>query len=261
MTVKQNKDEVTQPTTEPVQEPTNESMVDEPTETPVEQPTKPKAKEPNGNTDVDIIELLSTVDKSVLLKSEVIQNLLETARKQEKDKLYKTVEGKENTIKQLNDTITDLQNQLKTKEELSMESEKALLEQIQAMKEAQDKLIKDMEKEREQARLAEVQAYRTQKIAEANGELVEALVKGNTKEEIDASIEVAKAEYQKIVAPLKQKVEELEKPSKSSAPKPSSPSTPPLMEFNLEQIKAMSPSEYAKYRENLLASIRVQSRR
>ena len=178
------------------------------------------------------------------------------ARQQEKNKLYKTIDEKDNTIKQLNDSIADLQTQLKTKEEVTMEGEKLLLEQIQAMKEAQDKLIQEMEIEKEQARLAKVQAYKTSKIAEANGEIIEALVKGASEEEIDASIEVAKAEYQKIVAPLKQQVEELGKPNKSNAPKPSNPSTPPQMEFTAEQIKAMSHEEYAKYREGLLKSLK-----
>lgn len=244
---------VTEPTNQQPQEPTTPTTkVEQPVVEPTPKVDKPKVD--GGNTNV--AELLSTVDKATLLKSEVVQGLLENARQQEKNKLYKTIEDKDNTIKQLNETISDLQNQLKIKEETTMEGEKVLLEQIQALKESHEQLLKDIEKEREQARLAEVKAYRTQKIAEANGELIEALVKGNTKEEIDASIEVAKAEYQKIVAPLKEKVEELVKPNKANAPKPSNPSTPPSMEFTAEQIKAMSPSEYAKYRENLLKSIR-----
>ena len=211
---------------------------------------KPTGAEPS------LIELLSSVDKGILLKSETIQGLLENARQQEKNKLYKTIDDKDSTIKQLNETILDLQSQLKTKEDTTMEGEKQLLEQIQAMKEAQDKLIQEMEKEKEQARLAKVQAYKTSKIAEANGEIITALVVGSTEEEIDASIEVAKAEYQKIVAPLKQQVEELGKPSKANAPKPSNPATPPQMEFTAEQIKAMSTEQYAQYREGLLKSVR-----
>ena len=211
---------------------------------------------PKTNGEPNIIELLSKVDKGVLLKSEIIQGLLESARQQEKNKLYKTIDDKDNTINQLNDSITNLQSQLKNKEETTMEDEKLLLQQLQEMRERQDLLLKEMEKEKEDARLAKVQAYKASKVAEANGEIISALVVGSTEEEIDTSVEVAKAEYQKIVSPLKQQMEELGKPKKENAPKPSNPSTPPQMEFTAEQIKSMSQTEYAKYRESLLKSLK-----
>src|SRR5690606_25643308 len=53
------------------------------------------------NKKENITELLETVDSAVLLKSAKIQELLQNARVQEKDKLYKTIELKDNTIKQL----------------------------------------------------------------------------------------------------------------------------------------------------------------
>jgi hypothetical protein len=257
MTLPTNPQNEPQPVTQPVQEPTIEPKVDEPVKTePVK--TEPVKTEPTpkANDEVDIIKLLATADKSVLLKSEIVQSLLENARTQEKDKLYKTVEGKENTIKQLNDTISDLQNQLKSKEELSMEGEKELLEQLQQMKEAQDKLIEDMEKEKENTRLAKLEAFKTQAINEANGELIVDLVGGSTEEEITASIEKAKARYQEIVSPYKTKAEELEvqasKPNKDNAPKPANPTSSSNVEFTAEDIRGMSTAEYAKYREKLL---------
>lgn len=238
----------TEPKTEPVQVPVNEPTVEPPVNEPV--------VEPKVENNIDITKLLATVDKSVLLKSEVVQGLLENARTQEKDKLYKTVETKENTIKQLNDTVSDLQNQLKSKEELSMEGEKALLEQLQVMKEAQDKLIKEMEQEKENTRLAKLEAYKTAKINEANGELIEDLVAGSTEDEIDQAIEKAKARYQEIVSPYKTKAEELEvqiaKPNKANAPKPTSPVNSSDVEFTSDDIRKMSRTEYAKYREKLL---------
>jgi hypothetical protein len=245
----------TEPKTEPIQEPINEPKVDEPVvvDPPVE--PKPKADEP-----VDIIKLLANADRGQLLKSEVVQSLLENARKQEKDKLYKTIEGKDDTIKQLNETVSDLQTQLKTKEETTMEGEKELLEQIQQMKEAQDKLIKDMENEKENTRIAKLEAYKQAKIQEANGELIADLVGGATEEEIDQSIEKAKARYTEIVTPYKTKAEELEqqaqKPNKANAPKPSNPNTPPNVEFTSDDIRKMSREEYAKYREKLLGMAR-----
>ena len=114
-------------------EPVTELEINKPQEpstppTTVEPPIAPVIddKPKQGDGEPNIIELLSSVDKGVLLKSEAVQGLLENARQQEKNKLYKTIEEKDNTIKQLNETITDLQNQLKTKEEVTMEGEKVL---------------------------------------------------------------------------------------------------------------------------------------
>jgi DNA repair exonuclease SbcCD ATPase subunit len=245
----QNPTPITEPVTEPVKQPTQEPST--PVVPPVAEP--PKA-EPKGEPNV--IELLSSVDKATLLKLPVVQGILEDARQQEKNKLYKTIDDKDNTIKQLNQTISDLKSDLKTKEDSTMENEKELLAQLQAMKEAQDKLIKDMETEKENARKAELESYKATKIAGANGEIVAGLVRGNTKEEIDASIELAKQEYQNIVAPLKSQLEEAGKPNVANAPKPSNPNTPPVMEVTAEDLRAMSPAEYAKHREKLLAQAR-----
>lgn len=244
------------PTVEvPVSEPENKTP-QEPIVPPVPEPTpQPKVDEPVAGQP-SVIELISSTDSATLLKSEVIQGLLENVRQQEKNKLYKTISERDNTINQLKETISDLQNQLKIKEDVSMEGEKVLLEQIQALKESQDNLVKEMELEREKARLAKLESYKAGKIAEAQGEIVAGMVKGNTEEEIDASIEVAKAEYQKIVSPLKQQVEELGKPQRENAPKPSNPSTPNQLEFTAEQIRAMSPAEYAQYRDALLKNIK-----
>lgn len=242
---------VTEPENKTPQEPVVPPVQPEPTPQPkADEPAVPVAGQPS------VIELISSTDSATLLKSEVIQGLLENVRQQEKNKLYKTISERDNTINQLKETISDLQNQLKTKEDMSMEGEKVLLEQIQALKESHDNMMKEMEQEREKARLAKLESYKASKIAEAQGEIVAGMVRGTTEEEIDASIEVAKAEYQKIVSPLKQQVEELGKPQRENAPKPSNPSTPNQMEFTAEQIKAMSPSEYAQYRETLLKNIK-----
>lgn len=245
----QNPTPITEPVAEPVKQPTQE-----PTPNVVPPVAEPPKVEPKGEPNV--IELLSTVDQAILLKLPAIQAILENARQQEKNKLYKTIEDKDNTIKQLNQTVSDLEAKLKTKEDATVEHEKELLATIQSLKETQDKLIKDMETEKDNARKAKLESYKASKIAEAKGEIVAGLVRGDSEEEIDASIEVAKAEYQNIVAPLKQQVEELNKPNPANAPKPSNPSTPPTLEVTAEQLRAMSPAEYAKHRENLLKSVR-----
>jgi DNA repair exonuclease SbcCD ATPase subunit len=212
---------------------------------------EPPKAEPKGEPNV--IELLSTVDKGTLLKLPVVQGILEDARQQEKNKLYKTIEDKDNTIKQLNQTLSDLQDKIKTAEGKTMENEKELLATIQAMKETQDKLLKDMETEKENARLAKLDTYKSSKIAEAKGAIIESLVRGNSEEEINASIELAKAEYDKIVSPLKAQLEEAGKPNPENAPKPSNPSTPPVMDYTADDLRNLSASEYAKVRERILA--------
>jgi hypothetical protein len=245
-----------QTTTEPVTEPVIENK-QEPVNLPADPPVVLTTELPKGDgKPADIIELLKSVDSSVLVKSEVVQSLIENARKQEKDKLYKTIGQKDDTNKQLSDTILDLQNQLKLKGEATMEGEKLLLAQLQEMKEAQDRLIKEMEDEKEKTRLAELKSYRDKVVASAKGEIVEALVRGNSVEEIDASAEMAKAEYQKLVAPLKQQVEELGKPNPANAPAPSNPSTPPTLELSSKDLKGLSLDDYAKQREQILGSLK-----
>lgn len=221
-----------------------------------ETPQPQNTPQPPVNKKENITELLETVDSAELLKSAKIQELLQNARVQEKDKLYKTIELKDNTIKQLEKEIEKLKEEVKLKEEQGMADNQELLETIKQMKEAQDKLVEDLEAEKKARRQAELDSYKQKKIQEANGEILVELVTGETEEEIDESVELAKQKYQEIINPYREKLEEYEeklsKPNPQNAPKPADPTPSAHVEFTAEEIKKMTPEEYKKYREQIL---------
>jgi len=199
---------------------------------------------------------LSSVEQAELLKSPAVQKILEQARKQEKDKLYKALEDKEEVNKKLTKTLEEKEAQLKLKEETTMAGEQELLAQISALTEGQKKMMAEIDADKKKIAQEALEAYKQKAIEGANGELITVLVNGSSKEEIDASLAIAKEEYQKIVAPLKSKLEESEKPNPENAPKPSNPVTPPVLEYTAEQLRAMPPAEYAKHRESIMTSLK-----
>lgn len=88
-------------------------------------------------------------------------------------------------LNKLNTEKTELESKLKIVED-------ELVKTVSTIKELQDKFNQ-----------SQLLAYKNKKIAELGGRVVESLIKGNTKEEIDASIEVAKKEYERIEESLK----------------------------------------------------------
>lgn len=247
-----------EPVAQPVVELTNEpSTQGEPNvaSTPAQQPA-PQAT-PQAAPQVTAEQALATADKAALMKLPAVQGILEDARQQEKDKLYKSMTDKDDTIKQLKDKVSDLENQVKAKEDTEMEAEKELLAQIQALKEGQEGMLKQLAAKDAEAAQAKLDAFKEKAIAGAEGKLVVSLVKGETEEEITASVEAAKAEYENIVSPYRQQAEEAAKPNVANAPRTSNPATGGApTELTSAQIKAMTPAEYQKHREALLASIR-----
>ena len=114
------------------------------------------------------------------------------------------------------------------------------------------------------SRLASLEVYRRDAIAKAGGEaqLITALVTGNSEEEIDASISVAKDEYQKVVSrvsssnlpPLTQK-----NGNGIGANVPPSLSVLEGRSVNTVQqpsIRELSTKEWAAKRESVLANLR-----
>ena len=245
-----------EPIKEPILEPNTELQTPTPQE-PITPPVQdPKPEPPQVDNREDIINLLSTVGKDVLLKVPSIQRLLEETRQQEKDKLYNTIASKDNELKTQNDTIEDLKKQVDAKGEESMANEKELMAKIQELSAGQQALLQQIADEKEANRLTNLANYKKDKIAEAKGEIIEALVVGDSEEAIDQAVEVAKAEYQKIVAPLQQQIVDSQKPDIQNAPSPINPTPAPIVQATSNSVKAMSLEDYAKQRESLLNSIK-----
>lgn len=141
------------------------------------------------------------------------------------------------------ETITALQNDIEGGKGMSQE----LLDKITKAQEEMQKTIKTqadelaaMKASKEAENLAkEINTYRKGKIKDLD-EAFHTLVKGSTKEEIDASFESAKSAHEKL----------LKKYGVTPA-KPSSLGNEVLKKYSPSQIKEMTMEEYAAYRKEL----------
>jgi uncharacterized protein YhaN len=221
------------------------------TETPpVENPPVPTPTPPVSDAD--------------LIKNPAVKTLIETARKQEKDKLYKTIDAKDEQIKTLTGRIEDLEKQLNDKESVNMEDMKSLQETITLLQQQQADLLKVMQEQKELSekekadalkaqRAAELKAYKEAQLREAGDELVVELVKGDTEEEIDQSIEFAKQKYSEILAKVAESQKGTSKQERlHNTPKVTNPPGGGGQPLTLDDIKKMTPAEFAKNRDAIM---------
>lgn len=200
-------------------------------------------------------------DKNVDIQAE-----LEKARKQERDKLHADMERLKNEIaekaKTCNEnyiTISNLRKELETakksldevdnriskaKEDGKVEVSKDLEAVKAELEEYKNKLAK-AEKEFADYKVAEeTKAYRATKLTDIEEEFKE-LVKGDTKEEIDASYEKVKA----LQETVKEKYGKKENQQKNTLPNPRQQNkTPKSLDDLLKKFNSMTPEEYAEAR-------------
>lgn len=200
-------------------------------------------------------------DKNVDIQAE-----LEKARKQERDKLHADMERLKNEIaekaKTCNEnyiTISNLRKELETakksldevdnriskaKEDGKVEVSKDLEAVKAELEEYKNKLAK-AEKEFADYKVAEeIKTYRATKITDIEEEFKE-LVKGDTKEEIDASYEKVKA----LQETVKEKYGKKENQQKNTLPNPRQQNkTPKSLDDLLKKFNSMTPEEYAEAR-------------
>lgn len=209
------------------------------------------------------------------------EDLIAKARKEEKEKQYKTIEKlktQNNTLTEQHNNdllkIADLEKQLKEANDKltkagsgDSEEVKTLKETVKTLekdKEDLDKKVKEFESKKPVSREEveaevraeleaeyEVKTYKAEKMAELKDDLlVPELVIGTSKEEIDASIQSALARS----AEIKKNLGIGDKPAKRT-PKTSNPSSSSVQdkEISLERLATMdvrSP-EYAQLRQQL----------
>ena len=195
-----------------------------------------------------------------------IQAELEKARKQERDKLHADMERLKNEIaekaKTCNEnyiTISNLRKELETakksldevdnriskaKEDGKVEVSKDLEAVKAELEEYKNKLAK-AEKEFADYKVAEeTKAYRATKLTDIEEEFKE-LVKGDTKEEIDASYEKVKA----LQETVKEKYGKKENQQKNTLPNPRQQNkAPKSLDDLLKKFNSMTPEEYAEAR-------------
>lgn len=177
-----------------------------------------------------------------LLKRADVKDFLKKVRQQEKDKLYDTMKKKDEKIKELTETVSTLEKTV----EAYKSGKDTTIQDLQVEVENLKKKVEDAEKATAEKNLELYRTKQIQSVRDAGLDLIEDLVKGSSEEEIDSSIEIAKAKYEEIVAKASSKKEG--KP----VPKPVAPKQDlGARKLTMEEIQNMSPSEYAKHREQI----------
>lgn len=218
------------------------------------------------------------------LTQEEINKLIEGARKQEKDKLYGTIE-------ELKTQLTGLSEaQKKDKEEkdrLAQEAAAKAEEERTAKLSVEDRMTEQFRKFEERLAASdqknqelqqklndseqrvELERYKSELLASAGDEILKELVSGNTKEELANSVENAKAKYQQYFAAAVKTAEgdpgRKIKEAGAKMPNPANPDPDPVDEEglrglipNIDPIQSGSGKvneEYLKNRDAILARV------
>ena len=227
-----------------------------------------------------------------------LEELLARARSQEKDKLYPQLERQRTEIEELRraqEQAAAAQALLLSQQQQqpvptppsatppggtpNPEDVRALFqsyqreqeERIAEMRSAQQELRDQLERERvireQEARLFQLREYRQQRLAECADEIAPQFadyVNGNTVEEVDASIELAKTKTQQIM----EEIASAQTAQRRGAAPPVTgfPAAPDAMNTGKEQmqvltaedIRGMSVEEYAAQRSQLLGAASAQ---
>ena len=191
------------------------------------------------------------------------ETLIANARKEEKDKLYPEITKlkadveklvqKNNeyllTIGQKDTEIAEIKKQVKALEKKlegtpDSEEVKSLKSQVATLQAEKEQLVKEKDS-------VKLESYKTQKIAEAKGEIIPELVFGTTQEDIDKSFDVAVAKYKEIISKIQT----------PNTPPPNSNNIPPanpnlfqnstITSMSEEQIRGMDSKAWAEMRKTL----------
>ena len=200
-----------------------------------------------------------TTPASNSISKEQVDTLIEKVRSDEKAKVYGKIEElnklkleSEKQLKDLQDTVSKLQDEKNLKTGTIEDEVKALKDQNEKLKKAIDEVASSAA---EKIRMSELKAYREFKIRESGVKLTE-LISGFTEEQIDTAIVVAKKREQEIEdvirAELQKKLaDQLPTPLVIDGSQGRGPS-PSLSIKNRESVARLPHAEYEKRREQLL---------
>lgn len=208
----------------------------------------------------EVIALLTKAGNESLMQLAPVKELVQTARKQEKDKLYKSLEQKEAEAKTLAEKLEMAQAAIEKFEGDNLTFEQKLEKELSSLRKEHETLVKQLQEQTElaekKAREKELEAYKIAKLREAGEEIIPELVGGTNEEEIDKSIELAKAKYHEIASKFEAQAEKQKQTSVKSATKVTNPSSTSVQPLTAEEINRMSPEEYAKNRDRILQALR-----
>ena len=203
-----------------------------------------------------LYETLNKQKEEILKKeaeAELIKKTLDEEKKKEEEEAKKLEEEKKKEELEK----MDLKDRLaQTEESLKVESSKLLV----AMKSQEEKYKKELE-------IRDLALYREKKLSENKGNIISELVTGATFEEIDKSVELAKKKYEELQDVIEKKVKaELEQSKKlpeggkGKLPDEKSPagqgSDNSIVEKTTNEIMAMGPEEFKKYKEEALKGLK-----
>lgn len=214
--------------------------------------------EQKGYTEVDL-QRVREQEKSKLypqidsLKEEI--NLLKKDREAQLAEANRIAAEKEEEARKKAEAEMDVRQLLEQKEN----EWKSQLEEIRQENARKDALL---ERERQ---YSELTAYRNQRIKEEENNIMPELldmVSGNSADEIEQSIAGLKERSSKILESAQAAIQQQRRDMKGT-----STTLPPTMEnnsgqqsFTADQIAAMSVTEYAKYRDNLLPNANARNK-
>jgi hypothetical protein len=230
-------------------------------------------------SDVDAPTVTSTEVKSKFYTDEDLARV----RSQEKDKLYPVIE-------ELKAKVSTFEKEREEEATRRAEAERAEAERLKALEE--DELgVRDLLKKKEQEwseqlererqererafallerekSFADLQAYRQQLVEQERDSIIPDLldlIQGNTREEIQASVEGLKSRSERILESAQSAMQNARKEMKGAST--NAPTAGPLetnmesRQFTAQDIASMSVNEYAKYRDKLMSdSARGKSR-
>ena len=204
-----------------------------------ENPADTQVQEPSADTEQAGTD--GKLSLQEILEYPQVKDFIQKVRKQEKDKLYAEIEKRDAKIRELEEVVKGYKEQLKAKDSSFNETQvelEALVKNLQASVEAL----------KEENRQKALELFKAEKLRDVGDEIILDLVGGDSEEEIEQSIEYAKAKYQEIAERLMsaKKAKEREDVPKATSPKQTS-----INQLTPEQIAKMSPSEWAKYREEV----------
>lgn len=219
------------------------------------------------------------------LTAERLEQLLNGVRTEEKNKLYPLLEEQKSTIQTLQEQISVLTQEreqrlaaeqsaqqqaeeaarLKAEEEMSARELIAQRDQewqsrFAALQVDRDREAALRQKEQEFASLVEYRHRRLQEEGDGIGPWFADYVGGNSKEEIDASIELAKQKSAAMMAELAQDMSRQQPPPR---PVPFTAGPPTDLaasvgqqqrQFSPQEIQEMSMEDFAKYRNQMLSA-------
>lgn len=189
------------------------------------------------------------IDLKAILAMPEMKDFIARVRKQEKDKLYPDLQRRDNRILELEEQLKELRA---SQEGFDKEADKARVK----MEGEVTKLRDDLQALQSALQAKDVALYREQCLKAAGDEIIEELVVGNTPEEIDAAIEVAKAKYKELLDKMSAKHPAPQTPQnppkKPAAPPPTNPPVPPAAKpLSASEIRTLNMEDYARNREAL----------